>query len=63
MNKKIAALLFAIGLGAPSSPSWAYDCKHYCAAGYRICIDSGRPEAECFAERAECFEMYCTVAY
>jgi len=59
MNKKIATLLFAIGFGAAVSPVVAANCKSTCAAEYRLCVDSGRPQAECAAERVECWEFLC----
>jgi len=63
MNKKVAALLFAIGLGAASSPVVAASCKFACAAEYNHCVDSGRPLEECTAERAECWEFLCGPTY
>ena len=53
MNKKLAMLLFSIGLGVASSPAWA-SCEFYCAQAYRACINSGLPAADCEAERADC---------
>ncbi len=62
MNKKIAALLFAIGLGAASSPVLA-SCEFYCASDYNQCIKSGMPSAECAAERTACLRDMCGYDY
>lgn len=59
MNKKFATLLFAIGVGIAASPVIAASCKQPCAAEYHHCVDSGRPLAECVAERAECWAFFC----
>lgn len=62
MNKKVAALLFAIGLGAASSPALA-SCQFYCASDYGYCIDSGVPKAECDAAQIACLRDMCGYDY
>ena len=57
MNRKIALLMFAIGVGAASAPALAASCQGLCAAAYRNCISWGVDAATCTAEREECFEM------
>ncbi|WP_296952155.1 hypothetical protein [uncultured Massilia sp.] len=55
MNRKIALLMFAIGVGAASAPALAASCQGLCAAAYRSCISWGGDPATCEAEREECF--------
>ena len=62
MNKKFAALLFAIGLGAASSPVLA-SCEYYCASDYRVCVNGGTPAEECAAERTACLRDICGYDY
>jgi len=62
MNKKIATLLFAIGLGVAASPALA-SCEYYCATDYRVCVAGGTPAAECAAERTACLRDMCGYDY
>ena len=62
MNTKVAALLFAIGLGAASGPALA-SCEYYCSSDYRYCINSGAPAADCEAERTACLRDMCGYDY
>ena len=62
MNKKLATLLFAIGLGAAAAPAFA-SCEFYCASDYRACVAGGTPAAECAAERTACLRDMCGYDY
>jgi len=62
MNRKIATLLFAIGLGAAAGPALA-SCEFYCATDYRVCIQNGWSVAECNAERMVCLRDMCGYDY
>ncbi|MBE3025878.1 hypothetical protein [Janthinobacterium sp. GW458P] len=55
MNKKLAAFLFASGLGlaVTATPAFA-SCYSACAAEWRACIAGGTAQAECNAERSAC---------
>lgn len=59
MNRKIATLLFAIGLGAAAGPVVAASCKTYCSEDFGLCVASGRPLMECNIERVECWDRLC----
>lgn len=59
MNKKIATLMFAIGLGMAASPVFAASCKTYCSEDFRRCVDADRPLMECNIERVECWDRLC----
>ena len=37
MNKKLAMLMFAIGVGAASASAWADSCASHCYAARRSC--------------------------
>ena len=62
MNKKLATLLFAIGLGAAAAPAFA-SCEFYCASDYRVCVAGGTAAAECAAERTACLRDMCGYDY
>jgi len=62
MNKKIATLLFAIGLGAAAAPAFA-SCEFYCASDYRVCVAGGWSVAECAAEHMACLRDMCGYDY
>lgn len=47
MNKKIAALLFAMGVGVSASPVVMASCQGDCYADYRQCKLDGGTEADC----------------
>jgi hypothetical protein len=53
MNRKLASLLFAIGLGVASAPAFA-SCEYYCATEYRACMASGMDPASCQQDLAAC---------
>lgn len=53
MNKKIAVLLFAIGLGASAAHA-ADSCGWSCLREYQACIKSGAAEIDCLDERLDC---------
>lgn len=56
MNKKLATLLFAIGVGAASSAyAWPDpECGRGCWETYMHCRDSGTNMEYCEFERIEC---------
>ena len=60
MNKKLATLLFAIGLGASASSALAfnpfgeYPCEYYCRQNYNACIDDGTDPGQCYMDRIDC---------
>jgi hypothetical protein len=56
MNKKIAALLFALGLGAASAQALALSCSGACLRNYQACVANGYPEAECDLARLDCYD-------
>lgn len=57
MNKKLATLLFALGLGAASAQAFAgTSCASYCLRNYQACVANGYPEAECDLTRMECYD-------
>lgn len=47
MNKRLALLVFAIGLGAASAPALANSCQSYCIMAYNWCIDHGGDRDTC----------------
>jgi hypothetical protein len=53
MNRKLATLLFAIGIGVTAVPAMA-SCIHYCAVSYAACIKAGKPMEQCDAAQAAC---------
>ena len=55
MNKKLATLLFAIGIGAASAPAFA-SCTYYCVAEYNACIGGGTDKPTCDADRQMCLD-------
>lgn len=57
MNKKFAALMFAIGLGAAAGPAFAWNCKEVCSEDYYYCVTNGG--TDCIAERIECWNRLC----
>jgi len=57
MNKKLALLLFAIGLGATSAQALAsYSC-FTCHRQYQACIADGQPEADCAEAQILCNDL------
>jgi hypothetical protein len=57
MNKKLATLLFAIGLGATSAQALAsYSC-FTCHRQYQACIAAGEPEADCAEAQILCNDL------
>jgi len=60
MNKKLASLMFAIGVGAASASAPAFaSCQSACATIYRSCIAAGGTNTDCRAEQQECLELTC----
>lgn len=57
MNKKLALLLFAIGLGAASAPALADSCQSYCIRAYNYCLDHGGDYTTCTETFDQC--MMC----
>lgn len=55
MNKKIAALLFAMGLGVTASPLAFASCQGDCYRAYKACIADGIDQASCLEERDWCY--------
>lgn len=56
MNKKLAMLMFAIGLGAAAAPALA-SCQYYCAVEHRACLASStNPAEECEPEYEACVD-------
>jgi hypothetical protein len=56
MNKKLATLLFAIGLGAASAQALAYSCFD-CHRQYQACIASGAAQADCAEAQILCNDL------
>jgi hypothetical protein len=56
MNKKFAALLFALGLGAAAHVVADETCPGFCLRAYMECVDSGTAEGECRMTRIECYD-------
>ena len=59
MSKKLAVLLFAIGLGSAASVSaFQQDmgqCAWQCLRGYQACIANGYDESQCNMDRTDCY--------
>jgi len=51
MNKKIALLIFSIGIGAASAPAFAFSCISICNGRYQACLKDGIQTEE------RCIEM------
>lgn len=67
MNKKLATLLFAVGIGASTGPALAfgpfdeYQCGYYCRQSYEECVAYGYgTQAECNMDRIDC-EARCGI--
>jgi hypothetical protein len=56
MNKKLATLLFAIGLGATSAQAVADSCGWTCLRAYQACVNSGTAQLDCDLERLDCYD-------
>jgi hypothetical protein len=56
MNKKIAALLFAVGLGATASQAIGASCGWDCLRAYQACVKNGTPELDCELDRLDCYD-------
>lgn len=54
MNKKLAMLMFAIGLGAAAAPVLAVSCEHYCALARNACSASGTDLGTCNDNYNDC---------
>lgn len=55
MNKKLAAFLFAIGLGVSVAPAFANSCMNYCSTALTSCLNRGTVSAdECYLKQAVC---------
>jgi hypothetical protein len=53
MNKKLALLLFAIGVGVTSAQA-ADSCGWSCLRTYQACVKAGTPELDCALDRMDC---------
>jgi hypothetical protein len=56
MNKKLAVLLFAIGIGATSTQALADSCGWTCLRAYQACIKAGTPSLDCELDRLDCYD-------
>jgi hypothetical protein len=54
MNKKLATLLFAMGLGLTSTQALAVSCGWACLRAYQACVASGTAELDCLLDRLDC---------
>ncbi|MBD8566556.1 hypothetical protein IFU01_20045 [Oxalobacteraceae sp. CFBP 8763] len=58
MNKKVAAFLFAIGVGSAATVSAFQQnmdqCGKDCSRVYRACLSSDTSPAQCLEERVAC---------
>ncbi|MGJ9420071.1 hypothetical protein ACHAC9_20310 [Massilia sp. CMS3.1] len=56
MNKKLATLLFAIGLGVSASSAMAVgSCQWNCKLAYDACMKSGEDALQCDMDRLDCY--------
>lgn len=59
MSKKIATMLFAIGLGSAASVSaFQQDmgsCAWSCLREYQACVAAGSSQSECTTARTDCY--------
>jgi hypothetical protein len=63
MNKKLATLLFAIGLGTASAAAVAGPCQYWCHYGRTTCESQpGSDPATCSDAFLECME-YCQTTW
>lgn len=56
MNKKLAFLLFAIGIGATSTQAIADSCGWTCLRTYQACVASGADQLQCDLDRLDCYD-------
>jgi hypothetical protein len=56
MNKKLALLMFAIGLGAASAPALATSCQAYCQAAKIWCLNNTSDAPACMDTFIACME-------
>jgi hypothetical protein len=56
MNRKIALLMFAIGLGAASAPVLADSCQAHCQMARISCINHTPDEAACMETFMACMD-------
>jgi len=54
MNKKLALLLFAIGVGVTSAQA-ADSCGWTCLRTYQACVKAGTPTLDCELDREDCY--------
>lgn len=47
MNRKLALLMFAIGVGTATAPAFAFSCAYYCSIERKACLSEGSTAAEC----------------
>lgn len=61
MNKKLAALLFAIATGASAASAMAAtsagSCMWSCKLQYDSCMQSGAGAEQCDMERVDCYSI------
>jgi hypothetical protein len=55
MNKKLALLLFAIGIGATTAQA-ADSCGWTCLRNYQACVKSGADQLDCELARLDCLD-------
>jgi len=53
MNKKLATLMFAIGLGAAAAPAFATSCEAQCGRNFGQCLANPLYDAEFCNQRYE----------
>lgn len=64
MNKKLAMLMLAIGLGAATAPAFALECGVYCARGFSACFGKeGYDQLLCVDTYEACLDNCPQVGY
>jgi len=56
MNRKLALLMFAIGLGAASAPALADTCQAHCQASKLWCLNNTADANACMDTFMACME-------
>jgi len=58
MNKKLATLMFALGIGIASAPAIAFSCESICKGRHNGCLAGSQyTTEECDAAYAACQEL------
>lgn len=55
LNKKVAAMMFAVGLGVTLSPAAFASCQGECYQEYKACLFDGGSTADCIDQRDYCY--------